>query len=348
MRSTYPKLFIVLIIWWAIIFSLFLRSGNNSLTSSVLDSEPSISSPENTLPDVTEPPITKEDTPPCLLCIYDDTQWDPDLQKECEDAVKLAKKLKRQALLISQTEYVQRVLDGTMSSQLCGCHDIEVIFERHGSPWEENLTFDETKQIVEIYPTCSNIQINDIRCSWFDNVNDALGHAKKLQRDLAKMGYKWTISIYGAQTVNFMTADKYIDRRISFWKKTLFRSYALVSWRFDLALAKLPDIIKSEWNNCYAKNTPLGFKVCASDTKLLLYPCEKQWSESVLDRETNATRTIICEHQGKKANQTCVYKSNKKEWPGCVNEDGSIVDFSAKCPYFRCVWWQPELVTCSK
>lgn len=48
MRSAYPKLFIILIIWWALALSLFFRREVGSLSSSILWPAPSISEPPKT------------------------------------------------------------------------------------------------------------------------------------------------------------------------------------------------------------------------------------------------------------------------------------------------------------
>lgn len=330
-KSYLTILIIVLLIWWGLIISLFFRSQETLLGSSVLTWIP----PKTSTPSF-EPSVTTymwENW--CFLCIY--YSDDPVHKKACDSAVKKAEDVfKKKVFSLSVEEYEKGVLTGSLQKDLCGCDPIEIILARHGSPWQEEITFKETQGFVSLSPQCPQFNIHDIRCSAFDDVDDALKHAKDLQQRLAKDGYKGTINITGVQTLSMtsITFNEFIPIRSKLGNKVYISK---TMWSFSTT-KKVWKVIPGRGPSCYSVNTPVGFQVCPSWVTIALHPCKEPGSFSILDRDSWADRTILCSYNNIKANQTCVYRSDQP----CERE--SI----EKCPYNQCVWQKPEIVQCTK
>ncbi len=272
------------------ILSSSLTSVGTSSSESSADSQSSHSSDHS---GSSESSASTSSGKTCFLCIYDSS--DPKLKKECED---MAANARRQGMspvdVISDEE---SILD---QKQLCKCDNIQVLRAVHGQPGDEDIPFDLAEEIVDIAPQCSNLNINDMGCSRFDSANEALSEAKKLAKSLASAGYTGNVTVSGYQTIN-MAVLKHSERKLKI--KAFFSGL------------NGNDMIDMAKRLCDMNNTPIQFQVCPSGVQLGLYPCKEPGVQSVLERSSSAANTIVCEKNGKRANQSCKYLSNDPEDP---------------------------------
>ena len=285
---------------------------------------------------VTEVTTTTKGKPDCYVCIYD--KHDERLREECEFLANKAKEKGQIAVVVNQFEALDR------RKELCECENIDVKAFVHGSPGDEAEPFTEIREILKVAQQCSNITFEDMRCSGFDSADKALRHAKDLSHTMAMNGFGGTVTVNGFQTIS----NYVLDSHIADIKAELLNDAGPIQQ--ILVRTTLAKLKKSSLQMCSYLNTPMGFQVCAQDVKLLLDPCKTPGQVSSLDKGASATTTIVCQIDGKRANQSCSYiklsdiKDTKLReslrYQGYL-EDGCKV--SGAC---LCEWKEPEV--CSK
>ncbi len=241
----------------------------------------------------------------CFLCIYDST--DPKLKKECDDMAAKARKQGMSPVNVISDE--ESILD---QKELCKCDNIQVLRAVHGQPGDEEIPFELAEEIVDIAPQCSTLNINDMGCSRFDSANEALSEAKSLAKSLASAGYTGNVTVSGNQTIT-LAVLKQSELKLKI--KALFSGL------------NPNDMVDMARRFCDNNNTPIQFQVCAEGVKLGLYPCKEPGESSVLERSSSAASTIVCEKNGKRANQSCKYSSDDPEDPDyhlCVWQEASV------------------------
>ena len=193
----------------------------------------------------------------------------------------------------------------------------------HALPGQEDVSFKLAQQLIKIAPGCPNIDIEDKGCSRFNDADIALAEAKKLAKSMASQGYTGKVRIVGNQTLTF----------------EVLQSVAGTMKILGFLPNPYVSIVKQA---CEKQNTPIEFTVCAEDVELGLFPCEATNSSSRLDRDHKPDRTIVCSVDGKRANQECLYKSDKK----CPESIGVMEceQFNC-CDYYSCQWQKPSICT---
>jgi hypothetical protein len=199
-------------------------------------------------------------------------------------------------------------LESALDAQhLCACKNIAVLRAVHGKPGDENIPFDLAEEIITVAPQCSTLNINDLGCSRFDSANDALEHARQLSRSLGTSGYTGEVTITGSQNVT-----------IAILKKS--------EWKLAIHSIFNADKVNQYRQAVCENNSTLGFKVCAQNVLMALPPCNSIGSASLVDRGANATTTIVCNKDGKRANQTCTFS-----------------DSDTKIRTMPCYWGEPSI-----
>ncbi len=239
----------------------------------------------------TERASTSEGKPDCYVCIYDKN--DERLRRECDFLANKAKENGQMTVVVDQFEALDR------RKELCKCKNIDVRAAVHGSPGDEAEPFTEIREILKVAPQCSNITFENMRCSGFDSADKALRHAKDLAHTMAKNGFGGTVTVNGFQTINISTLHSLVAEL----KAELLNDAGPIQQilvRTAVAKAKQESL-----QICSNLNTPMGFQVCAQDVKLLLSPCKTTGQVSIVDKSASATTTIVCQLDGKRANQSC-------------------------------------------
>ena len=246
--------------------------------------------------------------PDCYVCIYD--VYDKMAEAECRARAREARRRGiTKIVVVPELETLSK-----HKKELCECKNIDVLAAVHGKPGEESEPFREIKEILEIAPQCSNITFENYRCSGFDSATAALAEAEKLSSEMAKNGYAGTVTVKGFQTINNVPT-----------------TYANLSSRLDLEAESLPLIVRlikaprmlvtksilkkkesatalSEMKQfCDITNTPISFQVCSENVTLALNSCKEPGQISFLHKAADASQTIVCAKNGKRANQACAY-----------------------------------------
>jgi hypothetical protein len=258
-------------------------------------------------------------TPDCYVCIYDST--DSSAQAKCQVKGRNARRSGiRNVVVVS---HIEALYESEHKNTICGCKNIDVFAIVHGKPGQEDLPFKEIKTLLKVAPQCSNINFHNVRCSGFDSVTKALAEADTLSRDMAKSGYKGTVTVTGNQTV---TSDpNFLGQRIAQFdidmsEKTDSAVVQVAASALERTKKSLGVILQTiiapramllhgaaQKEFCDHVNTPIGFQVCASGVTLALSPCEPVGHVSSVHKGENATQTILCAKDGKRANQSCSY-----------------------------------------
>jgi hypothetical protein len=246
--------------------------------------------------------------PDCYVCIYD--VYDKMAEAECRARAREARRRGiTKIVVVPELETLSK-----HKKELCECKNIDVLAAVHGKPGEESEPFREIKEILEVAPQCSNITFENFRCSGFDSATAALAEAEKLSSEMAKNGYAGTVTVKGFQTINNVPT-----------------TYANLSSRLDLEAESLPLVVRlikaprmlvtksilkkkesatalSEMQHvCDITNTPISFQVCSENVTLALNSCKEPGQVSFLHKSADASQTIVCAKNGKRANQTCTY-----------------------------------------
>ena len=285
----------------------------------------------------------------CYVCIYDET--DKATEAECKARAKKAKaRGVKDPVVVSNYELLFDYRD-----KLCACRNIEVLAIVHGTPGDEWRPFQEAREIIEVAPQCSSISFDNFRCSGFDSANEALASAKELSRQMAESGYAGTVTLKGRQTVHeagdAVAAAKYqITKKLTEGRNPITKF--IISQYVKMAAISRPGA--KEY--CDLVNTPLSFQVCASGVKIALDPCKKPGDVSEVHKGAEATQTIVCEKNGKRANQSCSYVK-LADVPDVTLAEGTLLSDVLKTQGYGtdgcdargvclCKWMEPEV--CSK
>lgn len=231
-----------------------------------------------------------------------------------------------------------------IASELCGCAELEIEVFMHATPSDVTRPFELYDYIVEVAPQCSNsdVEINDVGCSVFAYSNDALAAARKRADELAEKGYEGTITISGNQTINsFALVDSFMSALEIQWTDFSELKKALAKLTEEEVRAYLRDTQQS----CEVHyGSELQFKVCANDVTLGLPPCKTPGVLSIVDKEDNGgSPIIVCEHNGKKANQDCEDRGTSDAVQDeYLDQSGeNITDFFDPTVLTICEWQDP-------
>ena len=266
--------------------------------------------------------------------------------------------------------HIEALYESEHKNRICGCKNIDMFGIVHGKPGQEDLPFKQIKTLLKVAPQCSNIALTHMNCSGFDSVTKALAEADTLSRDMAKSGHEGTVTVTGNQTV---TSDpSYFGQRIAQYdidvsektdsavvqvaKGALGRTTYSVSTILLTMIAPRRTLLKGATAKefCDHVNTPIGFQVCASGVTLALSPCKPVGHVSEVHKGENATQTILCAKDGKRANQSCSY-IELKDVPDITLADGrtllkTLSDFDYGedgCKYegqvCLCKWEEPSV-----
>lgn len=286
-------------------------------TGTTLERPPIVTKP-TAAPSRSPSPVPTTQIPDCYVCIYDDS--DKSFKAECDARAKRARSLGIKKIVVT----ANHVSLSDYREELCQCKNIDVLAAVHGSPGDESLPFTETTEILEVAPQCSNITFDNWRCSGFDSVTAAVAEAEKLSKMMAKNGYAGSVTVTGRQSVHSMvqsvemmsaTVDEAVDSalanfvsedsKITLLERALIGSMVLKKkWQIKKRLAKNAP---STQQLCDMTNTPITFEVCAEGVRMALAPCKNAGDVSELHKSENATQTIVCAKNGKRANQSCSY-----------------------------------------
>ena len=246
--------------------------------------------------------------PDCYVCIYD--VYDKITEAECRARAREARRRGiRKIVVVPELETLSK-----HKKELCECKNIDALAAVHGQPGEESEPFREIKEILEVAPQCSNLTFENYRCSGVDSATAALAFAWELSSEMAKNGYAGNVTVKGFQTVNNVPT-----------------TYANLSSRLDLEAESLPLVVRlikaprmlitksilkkkesatalSQMQRvCDITNTPISFQVCSENVTLALNSCKEPGQVSFLHKAADASQTIVCAKNGKRANQTCTY-----------------------------------------
>ena len=336
------------------------RSTNSAASSSATTS--SVSSSSNS----SAGSSSSIGTPDCYVCIYDST--DSMTQAKCQVRGRNARRSGiRNVVVVS---HIEALYESEHKNRICGCKNIDMFGIVHGKPGQEDLPFKQIKTLLKVAPQCSNIALTHMNCSGFDSVTKALAEADTLSRDMAKSGYEGTVTVTGNQTVTSdpsssadvlaqydidvsETTDSAVEK--AFWS-ALVKTISPVSTILMTIRAPRRVLLNGAMQKefCDHVNTPIGFQVCASGVTLALSPCKPVGHVSEVDKGENATQTILCAKDGKRANQSCSY-IELKDVPDITLADGrtllkTLSDFDYGedgCKYegqvCLCKWEEPSV-----